>query len=147
MEKLLVMSNFSFSHSVFYPFGKLSAMFIKFIIVVCKLFQFGRVLNSAFGKGFNKLVIYSHIVNSIFTIVHNAFNPFPNKPWFLRVYSKSLLKTLWEKEKWLLMSHFSFSHSVFNGLENFLPFSSTSKSSSAISFSLEESKICCLGKG
>ena len=38
-EKLLVTSNFSFSHSVFYPFGKLSAIFIKFEIVVCKLFQ------------------------------------------------------------------------------------------------------------
>ena len=42
-EKLLVTSNFSFSHSVFYPFGKLSAIFIKFQIVVCKLLQFGRV--------------------------------------------------------------------------------------------------------
>ena len=42
-EKLLVTSNFSFSHSVFYPFGELSAFFIKFEIVVCKLFQFGRV--------------------------------------------------------------------------------------------------------
>ena len=40
-EKLLVTSNFSFSHSVFYPFGKLSAISIKFEIVVCKLFQFG----------------------------------------------------------------------------------------------------------
>ena len=30
--------------SVFYPFGKLSAIFIKFEIVVCKLFQVGRVL-------------------------------------------------------------------------------------------------------
>ena len=49
-EKLLVTSNFSFSHSVFYPFGKLSAIFIKFEIVVCKLFQFGRVLNLSFGK-------------------------------------------------------------------------------------------------
>ena len=29
-EKLLVMSNFSFSHSVFYPFGELSAIFILF---------------------------------------------------------------------------------------------------------------------
>ena len=37
-EKLLVTSNFSFSHSVFYPFGELSAIFIKFEIVVCKLF-------------------------------------------------------------------------------------------------------------
>ena len=40
-------------------------------------------------------------------------NPFPNKPWFLLVCSTSLLKTLWEKEKLLLMSNFSFSHSVF----------------------------------
>ena len=50
-EKLLVTSNFSFSRSVFYPFGKLSAIFIKFEIVVCKLFQFGRVQNLFFGKG------------------------------------------------------------------------------------------------
>ena len=42
-EKLLVTINFSFTHSVFFPFGELSAIFIKFKIVVCKLFQFGRV--------------------------------------------------------------------------------------------------------
>ena len=42
-EKLLVTSNFSFSHSVFLPFGELSAIFIKFEIVICRLFQFGRV--------------------------------------------------------------------------------------------------------
>ena len=41
------------------------------------------------------------------------FNPFPNKPWFLRVCSISLLKTPWEKEKLLVTSNFSFSHSVF----------------------------------
>ena len=40
-EKMLVMSNFSFSHSVFYPFGELCAIFIKFKIVICKLYQFG----------------------------------------------------------------------------------------------------------
>ena len=32
MEKLLVTSNFSFSHSVFYPFEEHSAIFIKFKI-------------------------------------------------------------------------------------------------------------------
>ena len=42
-----------------------------------------------------------------------AFNPFPNKPWFLRVYSIIHLKTLCEKEKLLVTSNFSFSHSVF----------------------------------
>ena len=38
-----IASNFSFSHDVFYPFGKLSAIFVKFEIVVWKLFQIGRV--------------------------------------------------------------------------------------------------------
>ena len=42
-EKLPVTSNFSFSHSVFYPFGDHSTTFIKFKIVVCNLFEFGRV--------------------------------------------------------------------------------------------------------
>ena len=54
-EKLLEPNNFSFSHSVFYPFGKLSVIFIKFEIVVCKLFQFGRVKNLWFGKRLNSL--------------------------------------------------------------------------------------------
>ena len=33
------------------------------------------------------------------------------------VYGRSLLKTLWQKEKWLVTSHFSFSHSVFYQFE------------------------------
>ena len=40
-------------------------------------------------------------------------NPFQNKPWFLRVCSTSLLKTLWEKEKLLVTSNFSFSPQRF----------------------------------
>ena len=28
---------------------------------------------------------------------HWFFNPLPNKPWFLRVWSTSLLKTLWKR--------------------------------------------------
>ena len=52
-EKLLVTSNFSFSHSVFYPFGKLSTIFTEFEIVVCKLFQFGQSEIMSFGKGLN----------------------------------------------------------------------------------------------
>ena len=44
-EKLLVTSNFSFSHSVFYSFGELSAIFIEFEIVVYELFQFVKSLN------------------------------------------------------------------------------------------------------
>ena len=75
--------------TVFYLFGELSAIFILFEIVVCKLFQFGGVWNLSFGKGLK-------------------------------------LKMTTE--------------------ENFPPFSSNSKLSSATSFILEESKICCLGK-
>ena len=41
------------------------------------------------------------------------YNPFPNKPWFSCVYSRSLLKTLREKEKLLVTGNFSFSYSVF----------------------------------
>ena len=54
-EKLLLTSNFSFSHNVFYPLREHSAIFIKFKIVVCKLFHFGRVQNLSFGKGLNLL--------------------------------------------------------------------------------------------
>ena len=42
-----------------------------------------------------------------------SLNPFPNKLWFLRVCSTSLLKTLREKEKLLVTGNFSFSQSVF----------------------------------
>ena len=42
-----------FSHSVSYPFGELSSIFMKFEIVVCNLFQFGRVQDLSFGKGLN----------------------------------------------------------------------------------------------
>ena len=45
--------------------------------------------------------------------MEEKLNPFPNKPWFLRVYILNLLKTPWEKEKLLVTSNFSFSHDVF----------------------------------
>ena len=54
-EELLIRSNFSFSHSVFYPFGELSAIFIKFEIVICKLFHVGSVENFSYGKGLRSL--------------------------------------------------------------------------------------------
>ena len=42
-----------------------------------------------------------------------VLNPVPNKPWLLRVCGTSLLKTLRRKEKLLIISNFSFSHSVY----------------------------------
>ena len=43
MSAVLVSSNFSFYHSVFYLFQEFSAIFVDFKIVGYKLFQFGRV--------------------------------------------------------------------------------------------------------
>ena len=40
-------------------------------------------------------------------------NPFPHNDTFWLPWETSLLKTLWEKEKLLVTSNFSFSHSVF----------------------------------
>ena len=57
-------------------------------------------------------------------LIYPVLNPFPNKPWFLRVCRTSLLKTPREKEKLLMMSNFSFSHCVFSPFRELLPFSS-----------------------
>ena len=64
------------------------------------------------------------------------FNPFPNKPGFLRVCSASLLKNLWEKDKLFVRSNFSFFPQCFLStlLENFPPFPSNLKVSTANSF-------------
>ena len=63
------------------------------------------------GKG---SIHMKDINNFDFQNIRNLFvNPFPKEPLFPRVCSTSLLKTLWEKEILLVMSNFSFSHSVF----------------------------------
>ena len=71
-------------------------------------------------------------------------NPFPNKPWIL--CSTYHLKTLWKKEKLLVVSNFSFP-TVFStcfgepsAIFVNLNWSSTNP------FNLKESKICCVGK-
>ena len=65
---------------------------------------------------------------------HICFNPIPNKPWFLRVCSTYLLKTLWEKEKFLPT------------WITFLPFFIKMKIVVSKLFQFEESKICPFGK-
>ena len=62
-EKLLVTSNFSFSLSVFVRFGEVSAIFIKYEIVVCKVwkrlkFVVWERLNLLSANGFNFVVRY-----------------------------------------------------------------------------------------
>ena len=71
--------------------------------------------------------------------IRQVVNPFSNKHWFIHVFSRSLLKTLWEKEKLLFPTVFS------TRLGDFQSFSSNLKLSYANSFNLEESQICQLG--
>ena len=78
----------------------------------------------------------------------NSINPFPYKSWLLCVCSRSLLKnTVGEREIARKQAISPFPTVFSTLLDNFLPFSSNLKLSSANSFSLEESKICHLGKG
>ena len=67
------------------------------------------------GKRGNAGHQYFYFVHNVFEKLDflGAFNPFPNKPWFLHVCSTCQLKTQREKEKLLVKSNFSFSHSVF----------------------------------
>ena len=99
-----------------------------------------------FNAVFNNISVILQRPVNLSMLFWSSFYPFPNKPWFLRVCGTNLLKTLREKEK-LLVRAISPFHTLFSTvLENFLPFSSNLKLSSANSISLEESKICHLGK-
>ena len=62
-HSVLVMSNFSFSHNVFYPFGELAVIFIEFKIIACKLYLFGRVWNLLFGKELHNPLPVKHNPN------------------------------------------------------------------------------------
>ena len=68
-------------------------------------------------------------------------------PCFLCVCSRSLLKTLREKEKLLVASNFSISHSVYYLFSKLSTIFIKFKLSSANSFSWVESNICLLAKG
>ena len=80
--------------------------------------------------------------------VSEGINPFPKKPWFLRVCSTSLLKTVREKEKLLVMSNFSFFPQCFLAFWRAIcHFRQIKNCGLQTILSLEESKICLLGKG
>ena len=84
-EKLLITSNFSFSHSVFYLFQELSAIFVKSQIVICKLIQFGRV--------FIKFVVWERVNPK-------PQNPLPNNP------NEVTVENIVGKEEYVANQHF-----------------------------------------
>ena len=73
------------ARSVFYPSGELSAIFIKFGIVVCKLFQFGRVSNLSSGTELKAVwTKEENVGNQYFVILHNVFHPIKDRFQHLR---------------------------------------------------------------
>ena len=75
-DKVLVTSNFSFSHCVFYPFGKFCTVFIKFKIVVCNFFHFGiKILKIVIWERDNLAVICS------FAFMYSYFGLLLIYPW------------------------------------------------------------------
>ena len=65
-------------------------------------------------------VLIPHIIKTLLyelgkkkTSANIPFNPFPYNDTFWCPWETSLLKTLWEEEKLLVLSNFSFTHSGF----------------------------------
>ena len=147
---MLVTSIFSFSCNVFNPSQNKYQFFSQIYFVVCKCFQFRPVLNISFGK---ELTDFCYIPppphfeeggDKLFLAL--SVRPSVCYQYFPSHFSQQPCITATSNLVWCF-SNFSFSHNVFYCLENFLSFSSNLKLSSANSFSLEESKICRLGKG
>ena len=127
-EKLLVMSNFSFSHSVFKRLvsqGRQKASLCRNELNVAKMvtsifsfshsvFQslvlYGCCKSGFCGKELNFECLHDPLVEWDLWPRHKSF---PNKSWFLRLCSTSFFKTLWEKEKLFITSNFSSFHNVF----------------------------------
>ena len=101
-----------------------------------------------FPTGFQK--VFFPGASKVSLCGNGLINPFPNKPLFIRVCSRSLLKTLWEKKTFLVTSNFSLSNSVFYPFFFFklsTIFITNFKLLSAKSFKLEELKVFRFGKG
>ena len=88
-----------------------------------------------------------HFLFKSYLLFANPLTLFQTSPGFYESAETSYLKTLWEKEKLLVMSNFSLSHSVFNPFGEFFAIFVIFEMLSANAFSSEESEICHLGKG
>ena len=107
-KKLLVTSNFSFSHSVFYKFGEHSATFIKFENVVCKLFQFGESKICRLRKSSeNTLWRKTLLVDSISSV--EPISSHQMSQYYLDT-RKTASENIVGKKVTLVSSMFSFSH-------------------------------------
>ena len=68
-------------------------------------------LNGVYGA-FNSISVISWQQLTLFMSFLERVKPFPHSDTFWRLWETSLLKIVWEKEKLLVASNFSFSHCV-----------------------------------
>ena len=156
MEKLLVTSNFSFSHSVFKRlvlqtyknqglFGKGFMYTGRFIHISCSSWNVNKMMRFIVERKTTIKNFKTKLQQSVLftiTLTHShTMTPFdaPRKQVFWKHCGKRRNCSKWA------ISPFPTVFSTH--LEKFLPFSSSLKLSSANSFSLEESKIWCLVMG
>ena len=68
------------------------------MVSVCEILE--HIVEKGEDAGYQHFLLFSHSFSPFYNNVFKSFpvqgheNPFPNKPWFLRVSSTSLMKTL-----------------------------------------------------
>ena len=110
---MLVTSIFSFSYNVFYSIKV--RIYITFKVIICKL-SVWKSLNFVVWSGVN----HPQSTGIICSIIIIDDRKQPNNPGVQQPWKSSLLKTLWEKEKMLVTSIFSFSHNIFFSVNQLL---------------------------
>ena len=83
-----------------------------FLLYRTSLYCVGPVLHWCSGRELGLVWLGFYCQSQNYFVVCKI-NPFPHNDTFWRPWETSLLKILWEKEKLLVTSNFSFSHSVF----------------------------------
>ena len=155
---MLITSIFSFFHNFFFSIKNEFYDFSRIQIVVCRCFEVGQSFQFFFLSFGKELMLfktghgdpsYDQQLLKVECTRYDMLdvNSFPNKPWFSRVCNVSLLKTLWKKEKLLVMSNFSFSHCVFFPFWKLSAIFIIFELLSANSFSFKESQFCRCGNG
>ena len=123
--KLLILSNFTFSHNVFYAICILKSFNSHISVVVCSLFEFGTVSKS---------------------VLQNRLTLSKTSPGFYVSAVQVFWKHCGKRRNCSYWAISPFPTVFYTHLDDFLLFSSNLELSSANSFRLEGSKIYHLGK-
>ena len=86
--------------------------FYTFLGVIYWEYILNTIIYIQVNKCFSLWFFISHIISMWYGITCTSFKPLQHSSWSLS--SRQLLKTLWQKYKLLMMSCFSFCHSVLN---------------------------------